>query len=91
MINEVATGITVLKPHRLQNEPPALKQALSALVEELEAVFPDLPNARWVALRLLDGDERIVEAVRKGELGELSSGQAERARPQLAAGVGGTQ
>jgi hypothetical protein len=27
-----------------------------------------------VALRLLDGDERITEALRKGELGNLSRG-----------------
>jgi Fe2+ transport system protein B len=91
MINEVATGETVPKPHRIQNEPPALKRAVSELVAQLKTAFPDLPNARWVALRLLDGDERIVDAVRKGELGELSSGEVERARPQLAVGLGGTQ
>ena len=33
--------------------------------------LPGLPNARWVALRLLDGDESIIRAVRSGELGEL--------------------
>lgn len=70
-ISEVATGTTVCKPHRLRNESPALKHAIGQLVASLEAVFPGLPNARWVALRLLDGDERIAEAVRKGELGEL--------------------
>ena len=36
-----------------------------------------MPNARWVALRLLDGDERIAEALRKGELGDLSHGGQE--------------
>ena len=30
-----------------------------------------LPNARWVALRLLDGDHSIAEALRQGELGDL--------------------
>jgi ferrous iron transport protein B len=70
-IGDVATGAAVCKPHRLRNESPALKHAISQLVASLEIVFPGLPNARWVALRLLDGDERIAEAVRKGELGEL--------------------
>jgi ferrous iron transport protein B len=79
-INEVATGQTVCQPHRIQSEPPALKRAVSQLVAQLEAAFPGLPNARWVALRLLDGDERIVEAVRKSELGELSRSEPERPR-----------
>ena len=29
-------------------------------------------NARWVALRLLEGDRSIAEAVHSGELGDLS-------------------
>jgi Fe2+ transport system protein B len=71
-IDDVATGQAVLKPHRMRDEPLALKRAVSQLVAQLEAAFPDLPNARWVALRLLDGDERITEALRSGELGALS-------------------
>ncbi len=71
MIHQVATGSFVCKPHRIQSEPPALKRAVSLLVEKLGAAFPDLPNARWVALRLLEGDARIEEAVRSGELAGL--------------------
>ncbi|MCB0165429.1 MAG: 50S ribosome-binding GTPase [Anaerolineae bacterium] len=71
-VNDVATGEYVCKPHRIKNEPPALKSAIRALVEQLETAFPGLPNARWVALRLLDGDQRIIEAVKRGELGDLT-------------------
>ncbi|MFC1974888.1 FeoB small GTPase domain-containing protein [Chloroflexota bacterium] len=78
-ISEVASGQTVGQPHRIKNQPPVLKQAISQLVEQIEVVHPNLPNARWVALRLLDGDQRIAEALRKGELGELSRGQPEPA------------
>jgi len=49
-----------------------LDRAVSQLVSEIEIAFPQVPNARWVALRLLDGDERIIQAVENGELGELS-------------------
>lgn len=70
-VHEVATGAVVGQPHRIQSEPPALKQAVGTLVRQLEQTYPNLPNARWVALRLLDGDERIVEALKKGELGTL--------------------
>ncbi|MCA2005345.1 MAG: iron transporter FeoB, partial [Ignavibacterium sp.] len=34
--------------------------------------FPNLPNARWVALRLLEGDQNIIDAVRSGELGNIN-------------------
>ena len=71
MIHQVATGSFVCKPHRIQSEPPALKRAVSLLVEKLRSAFPGLPNARWVALRLLEGDVRIEEAVRTGELAGL--------------------
>jgi ferrous iron transport protein B len=76
-IDDVATGRTVGRPHRIQTEPPALKRAISRLATQVEALFPGLPNARWVALRLLDGDERIAEALRQGELGDLSRGSLE--------------
>ncbi len=71
-ISEVATGQFVCRPHRLKNEPPQLKQAIAELVAQIEAAYPGLPNARWVALRLLDGDQRIIEAVERGELGDLT-------------------
>jgi ferrous iron transport protein B len=71
-IDDVASGRTVCRPRRLRHEPPELKQAIGAVMQQVEAVYPGLPNARWVALRLLDGDERIAEAVRQGDLADLN-------------------
>ena len=71
MIHQVASGSFVCKPHRIRSEPPALKRAVGLLVERLGTAFPGLPNARWVALRLLEGDARMEEAVRSGELAGL--------------------
>jgi ferrous iron transport protein B len=70
-ISQVANGEIVCKPHRIQSESPALKRVIEQLAEKVESAFPDLPNARWVALRLLEGDRRIIDAVRSDELGEL--------------------
>jgi Fe2+ transport system protein B len=75
-ISDVATGQVVTKPYRVQNEPLELKRLINQLVVQIKAAFPELPNARWVALRLLDGDERIIEAIQKGELGDLSRGSS---------------
>lgn len=71
-IHEVAAGSVVCKPHRIQSESKLVTHALDQLVDRIENEFPRLTNARWVALRLLEGDERIMEAVRTGELGSLS-------------------
>jgi ferrous iron transport protein B len=80
-ISEVASGETVGKPYRVKYDSPALNKAVTKLTEQIKSAYPDLPNARWVALRLLDGDERIAEALRKGELGDLTHGDLEQ-RPQ---------
>jgi len=71
-ISDVASGRTVCKPYRMKNEPPELKQAVDEITAQINATYADLPNARWVAMRLLDGDERIIQALRRGELGDLS-------------------
>ncbi len=82
-VSEVASGQTVGKPYRVKYESPALKQAVTELTLQIETAYPDLPNARWVAMRLLDGDERIAEALRKGELGDLSHGDLDARSLQL--------
>lgn len=82
-VSEVASGETVGKPYHVKYGSAALKNAVSQLTAQIETVFPDLPNARWVALRLLDGDERIAEALVKGELGDLSHGDLEQQPTQL--------
>ncbi|MFN2273961.1 MAG: FeoB small GTPase domain-containing protein [Anaerolineales bacterium] len=73
-IADVANGVTRPKPRRLKSLTPELERVVSRLAAHVEELYPDLPNARWVALRLLDGDERIAEAIHLGELGDLSRG-----------------
>jgi len=70
-VSEVATGKMVCRPRRIKTGSRELERAVVQLVEKIHSVYPDLPNARWVALRLLDGDTRIAEAVANGELGDL--------------------
>lgn len=82
-IDDVASGRTKTKPYRLHSTSPEIKQALSVLVPQIKALFPGLPNARWVALRLLDGDGRIIRAIREGELGELHQGVMDQKGAEL--------
>ena len=68
---EVATGARITRPHRIGPHPAGVEEAIDAIVPLIGEEFPELPNANWVALRLLNADERVVEAVRTGEIGDL--------------------
>lgn len=72
-VRDVATGRIVCRPQRLEQEPPALQPALASLLAKLKAAYPNLPNARWVAMRLLAGDDHLASALRSGELGTLAT------------------
>ncbi|MFB3111249.1 MAG: FeoB small GTPase domain-containing protein, partial [Gemmatimonadales bacterium] len=71
-VHDVAAGVVRPKPFRIASHPPDVEDSIAELVVPIEAAYPDLPNARWVALRLLNADERVEEAVRSGNLGALT-------------------
>lgn len=71
IIFEVASGKYFCKPHRLKTTSRELSFAVDKLSREISKEFPNLPNTRWVALRLLEGDQSIIDAIRSGELGNL--------------------
>jgi ferrous iron transport protein B len=75
-IAQVANGDYQTRPHRLKQHDPKLERVLQELEAQIEAEFPGLPNRRWVALRLLDGDPSIEEAIRNRTLGDLSRGNS---------------
>jgi ferrous iron transport protein B len=67
-ITEIANGTIVCKPHRIKNVPPNIEKAVKTLGAEIEKEFPEIPNSRWIAFRLLEGDSQILEALKTGEL-----------------------
>ena len=78
----VAVGERATRPYRLERQAPEVERAVARLVPVIRDVFDDVPNARWVALRLLNADEAVQEAVRSGELGQLAhEGEEERPVP----------
>ena len=70
-INDIALGKIVCKPHKVKNLTKTIEQSVNKLTKKIEEQFPGLPNSRWVAFRLLEGDSRITEAVNNNELEEL--------------------
>jgi ferrous iron transport protein B len=67
---------------QIQNRPVRVtgthefQQAVNDLKSEIEALYPGVPNARWLAIRLLDGDARVQQAFLDGELADLINGQS---------------
>ena len=84
-IAEVARGEVRGRAHGIGERSPALQRAVSRLSDGVRRLVPDLPNAAWVALRLLDGDERIQSALARGELGDLHVPTVGETRPPLVA------
>ncbi|MCY4187499.1 MAG: 50S ribosome-binding GTPase [Bryobacterales bacterium] len=73
-VASVACGETATSPLRIE-PAAAVREAVSGLVPMIERVAPGLPSARWVALRLLDGDHRVREALLNGEIHGLADRQ----------------
>lgn len=71
-VESIAQQSAVTHPHRIQYLDEKLEEAIETLAAQLLGTFPNLPNARWVAMRLLEGDESIIQAVRDKKLGEIS-------------------
>lgn len=55
---------------------PQLETAVQDLASLIEQEWPGLPNTRWIAFRLLDGDHRIRQALASGEIADLVRAQA---------------
>ncbi len=77
-VEEVVTGKLKPTPRRVPT-PPEVKGAVDRLVPLIEKAVPGIPNARWVAMRLLDGDARVEEALLSGEMAHLVLGDNEQA------------
>jgi hypothetical protein len=84
-IYEVATGKYVCKPYRIKSKSRELNFAVEKISKMLVEEFPNLPNVKWVALRLLEGDQSIIESIRNGELGKVST--PIQTKPELEAAV----
>ncbi len=74
----VAGGVIETRPRRIR-AAGAAADSVDELAAMIEATYPGLPNARWVALRLLEGDKRVENALADGEFAELIG-----SRPQIA-------
>ncbi len=75
----VSSGSVHTEPLRIKGTPE-FQRAISELGPLIESLAPGVPNARWIAIRLLDGDAEVEQALSSGRLVELVASQQETAQ-----------
>ena len=70
-IQQVADGQYICKPYRVKGYSRKIKKSIEELDQKIKNLYPELPNSRWVAIRLLEGDQAIIDAVKSGEIGKI--------------------
>ncbi len=73
-VGDVISGQIHTKPLRVEGSPE-VQRAVSELSKGIEQLYPGMLNARWLAIRLLDGDARVQQAILSGEIASLVSDQ----------------
>ncbi len=73
-IADLIKGEITVKPKCVEGTLE-FQRAVNELVPMIEQVAPGIPNARWLAIRLLDGDARVQKAITSGELSEVVARQ----------------
>ncbi|NUQ83525.1 MAG: 50S ribosome-binding GTPase [Anaerolineales bacterium] len=68
-VADVISGDIKTKPLRVEGTPE-FQKAVNELVPMIEQIAPGIPNARWLAIRLLDGDSKVQQALLSGDLAQ---------------------
>ena len=69
-VADVIEGTIKNAPRRIKGNE-ALDRTVDSITDMLRDSYPDLPNPRWIAFRLLDGDYRVRQALELGEFGKM--------------------
>ena len=70
IIAEIVTGRIKTNPYRIKRTGP-LQSSLDEIAGMIKDVYPGLPNADWVAMRILEGDQHMRKALSDGTLVNL--------------------
>lgn len=71
---DVIEGKVATNP-KIPTPPEQLKNAVDELLPMIEQIAPGIPNARWIAYRLLEGDHQVQQALLSGELHRVATYQ----------------
>lgn len=66
-MSDLANGKIECKPYKIKSLPENIEKGVQQLSKSILAEYPQISNSRWVALRLLEGDSHIIEALQSGK------------------------
>ena len=69
-IERIVTGKNIPTPHKIKKDGE-FQKVIDSLASMIIQTYPNLPNAHWIAMRLLDGDKRIHDAILSGEFATM--------------------
>lgn len=69
-ISQIVHGRMKTTPYRIKHTQP-LQNCLDEISGMIRKVYPGLPNVDWVAMRILEGDPRMREALLDGSIAVL--------------------
>ena len=75
VVHDVATGQIVCKPHVLKSISGNIRHAVNRLAGEIEKHFEGITNSRWLAIRLLEGDQSLIEALGDNRIADMVDNQ----------------
>lgn len=67
-VRGVALGEIPCKPYRQSSLPEHTAQQVASLQQQVEALYPDVPNSQWIAYRLIEDDPSITERFNNPQL-----------------------
>jgi ferrous iron transport protein B len=73
-IADLIEGTIKTSPLRV-NGTEQYQFSVKQLSDQIMQLYPGIPNARWLAIRLLDGDARVQQALESGEIADLVANQ----------------
>ncbi len=88
-VEDVVTGRLSTRPRRIDLDPQ-IEEAVQQLLPHLKNLYPHLSNHRWLAMRLLEGDRSIEDAIRNDALADPETGStapADEEIPELEAAL----
>lgn len=65
-IHDVATGKIKNRPRVINNMDSHVEESITQISKKILEQFPSIPNSRWLAFRLLEGDKTIIKALQTG-------------------------
>lgn len=78
-IRDIATQPPKARPRFPAIMPPAMQASVEKLSSLLRDAYPRMDNRDWVALRLLEGDTRIENALANGEFANIAKSEPPKA------------